>query len=97
MEPVGEARNDFEIFADIADYLGFGDEVHRRPGRGSAGYSICMTPPGSKTPSRGLKCPIFRRSGEAGDFEFSRPDQPVVLLESFRKDPTGETIENTVW
>ena len=41
----------------------------------------------------GIEMPEFDTFWEAGDFEFSRPDQPVILMESFRKDPVAKPLK----
>lgn len=92
MEPVGEARNDIEIFADIADNLGFGDEYTE--GRDEIGWLQHMYDVSrQQNADSGIEMPDFETFWQAGDFEFSRPDQPVVLLDSFRKDPEAKPLK----
>ncbi len=92
MEPVGEARNDFEILADIAEHLGFRKEYTED--RDEMGWLQHMYEVARQRNAKaGIEMPAFERFWEDGDFEFSRPEQPVVLMESFRKDPVAKPLK----
>jgi biotin/methionine sulfoxide reductase len=92
IDPPGVARNDFDIFADLAGAMGFREEYTE--GRNEEGwlrhlYDIAR----QQNAENGAEMPGFDAFREEGFFEFPRPDRPVVLLESFRKDPAGRPLK----
>jgi len=92
IDPPGEARNDFDIFADIAGHLGFRDAYTE--GRDEMGwlrhlYDIAR----QQNAESGIEMPGFDEFRERGHFEFPRPDRPVVLFDGFHKDPEAKPLK----
>ena len=92
IQPPGEARNDFDIFADIADRLGFRDAYTE--GRDDMGwlrhmYDVVR----QQNAERKIDMPSFDEFWEQGYVEFPRPDKPVVMFESFRNDPDTKSLK----
>jgi len=86
MDPVGEARDDYEIFSGLAERLG----VHAQftENRTTAQwlrhmYEQCIP----RAAKAGVGLPDFDTFWEEGLIDLARPGQSVVMLESFRKDP----------
>ena len=92
IEPVGEARNDFDIFAGLSHRLGFGDAYTE--GRDEMDwlrhiYDVAR----QQAAEQKLELPDFDAFWETGHYEFPRPTRPVVLLEGFRDDPEAKPLE----
>jgi biotin/methionine sulfoxide reductase len=92
IDPPGIARNDFDIFAGMAEVMGFHDAYTE--GRDEEGwlrhiYDVAR----QQNAESGVEMPDFDAFRERGWFEFPRPDKPVVLLDSFRKDPEGKPLK----
>jgi biotin/methionine sulfoxide reductase len=92
IDPPGIARNDFDIFAGMAEVMGFHDAYTE--GRDEEGwlrhiYDVAR----QQNAESGVEMPDFDAFREQGWFEFPRPDKPVVLLDSFRKDPEGKPLK----
>jgi len=91
IEPPGEAMNDFEIFAALADRLGFADDYSE--GRDEMGWLRHLYDVARQANAQnGIEMPSFDDFWEQGYYEFPRPEKPVVLLESFRNDPEGKPL-----
>ena len=89
--PVGEARNDFQIFTGLAERLGFGEQYTE--GRDEMGwlrhiYDVAR----QQNAEQKVEMPDFDEFWADGHFEFPRPDKPVVMFESFRKDPIAKPL-----
>ncbi|VTU35374.1 Dimethyl sulfoxide/trimethylamine N-oxide reductase precursor [Variovorax sp. PBL-H6] len=91
IEPVGQARNDFDIMASLATRLGFGHAYTE--GRDELGWLKHMYE-GARTQARalGFEPPEFQAFWDAGVFEFPPPPDAKVLLEDFRRDPAGHRL-----
>ena len=89
--PVGSSRNDFDIFAELAQRGGFADaytevrsanqwlgEIWHRLRSGCA--------------ARGVELPDFSAFWEKGWIRLPAPDQPFVLFEDFRADPAAHPL-----
>jgi biotin/methionine sulfoxide reductase len=92
IDPPGEARNDFDIFADIAGHMGIREEYTE--GRDEMGwlrhlYDIAR----QQNAEAKIELPGFDEFWEQGYFEYPRPDKPVVLMQSFRDDPDGRPLK----
>ena len=86
VEPVGEARNDFDIFSELAQRLGYADAYTQ--GRDEMAwlrhlYEHAATAP-APTPRR---CRTSIRSGRTAIWKFRRPADEYVLFGDFRADP----------
>jgi biotin/methionine sulfoxide reductase len=93
IEPVGDARDDFEIFSGLARRLGTHDEftegrvpeewlrhIYDRARQNAAEADIAL--------------PAYDALWEAGHAEVSRPAKPVVMLETFRTDPVANPLSS---
>ena len=93
IEPVGQARHDFDIFADLAGRLGFGSEFTQ--GRDERGWmSWLYEQARSQAIERGFAPPDFAAFWTAGVYAF--PEQaaaPQVFLGAFRDDPEASPLK----
>ena len=84
--PYKSARNDFDIFAELASRLGFGDAYTE--GRDEMGWLRHMYDEACASARKdGFAPPEFEEFWERGLYEFPMPDAPAVLLGNFRQDP----------
>ena len=84
IDPVGGARNDHDVFADLADALGFGEAFTE--GRGETDwlrhiYDVAR----QNAAGHGATLPDFDRFWAEGHVEIPRPGRPHVLFEEFRR------------
>lgn len=89
--PVGEARDDYAIFAALAERLGFG--AHFTEGR-SVPQWLEHLYEGSRerAAAHGITLPGFAAFWQQGLFEVPQPAQPTVLLQEFRADPLAHPL-----
>lgn len=89
--PVGEARDDYDIFASIAAHLG--REQQFTEGRSAMDWIRRLY---EESRSRGLEngvtLPDFDAFWEAGHIEYPWPEKQRVFLEGFRKDPKAHKL-----
>lgn len=91
IEPVGDARNDFDIFSGLAHRAGthaaFSEgrdaeewlrHIYDRARQGAAAQDITL--------------PSYDDFWEDGHIEVSRPETPLVMLEGFRADPDAHPL-----
>ena len=91
IEPVGQARNDYDIFADLADRLGFRDAYTE--GRDEMGWLRHIYDISRQQAARqGLEMPGFDAFWDAGYLEFPEPSEPYVMLADFRADPDAHPL-----
>jgi biotin/methionine sulfoxide reductase len=84
--PVDEARDDYAIFAAIAERLGAADEFTN--GRGVMEWLAHLYDESrDRAEKAGLNLPPFGDFWETGHFEYPWPDTKGILLEDFRRDP----------
>lgn len=86
IDPVGEARDDYDIFSALSRRLG--TEVAFTEGRDTAGwlrhlYDLSAV----KARAYGIALPAFNLFWEAGMVEMPLPAEPTVFLAGFRADP----------
>jgi len=86
IEPVGEARDDYRIFLDLAERFGLADGFTE--GRSEMEW-LRHFYAGDREQARRLNIdlPEFEQFWEAGHVELPAPDQPIVLCEDFRRAP----------
>lgn len=91
IEPVGQARNDFDIMAKLAQRLGFGAAYTE--GRDELGWLRHMYE-GARVRAQalGFEPPAFEAFWEAGMYEFPPPPASKVLLGDFRRDPVQHPL-----
>ncbi|MCB1739146.1 MAG: molybdopterin-dependent oxidoreductase, partial [Gammaproteobacteria bacterium] len=92
IEPVGEARNDFDIFRGLARRLGV--EQAFTEGRDEAGwlrhlYAVSR----QQAAQRRVELPSFERFWTEGFAEVAAPDQPFVQFEDFARDPVAHPLK----
>jgi biotin/methionine sulfoxide reductase len=86
LDPIGEARNDHDIFAGLADVLGFGDLF--RGERDEDGWLRWMYAElRSNLDAVGLDAPGFDEMWAAGELRLPAVDDERVLYADFRTDP----------
>lgn len=89
--PHGEARDDYDIFADLARRLGV--EAAFTEGRDSAGwlrflYDDCR----ARWQARGVSIPSFDDFWRDGLIDLAPHDAPNVMLSAFRADPAAHPL-----
>jgi len=92
VEPFGEARNDYDIFADIASRLGVADEFTE--GRAADEWLEHLYEQWRSRLEAPGEVAGFAEFSEIGHVELPRPDTPApVLFEAFRTDPNGHPLK----
>ena len=90
-EPFGEARNDYDIFADLAERLGRRQEfTEGRDTRGWLKHLYAATQKGLA--DKGLPAPTFEEFWEAGYLTLPQDDDDGGILRAFREDPEGAPL-----
>jgi biotin/methionine sulfoxide reductase len=89
--PYGEARDDYSIFAGLAERLGKGEEfTEGRDARGWLRHLYERTR--AALAERGLPAPDFDAFWEAGELALPVEEDTGGILGAFRRDPTGEPL-----
>ena len=91
IDPVGEARNDFDIFADLAGRLGFRDVFTE--GRDEMAwlghiYDVCR----QQAARFDTEMPDFDVFWDNGYVEFPAPEKAFTLFADFRDDPDSAPL-----
>lgn len=92
IKPQHQARNDFDIFADIAERLGYRDTfTENRNERQWIEhlYQQCAVAHHAK----GIEFPEFDSFWQQGHVETARPENDWVFMEDFRHDPVAHPIK----
>jgi biotin/methionine sulfoxide reductase len=92
IKPVGQARNDFDIFAALAARLGY--EQAFTEGRDEMGWCQWLydkVRAGAAT--KGVTLPGFQQFWAEGFIEFPKPERDFVLFEDFRADPEKHPLK----
>lgn len=85
-EPFGQSRNDYDIFADIAERLGCSDAfTEGRREEDWLQWSWARTR--ETLAGRGIAAPEFAEFWSRGYFEMPVPEKPYAMFEAFRNDP----------
>ncbi len=92
IEPVGQARNDYDIFADLAKRLGF--EQAFTEGRTISewvrhAYEQCR----ERASAQNVELPEFETFWNAGFAEIAPPDEQFNLFGDFRNDPVQNPLK----
>ncbi len=89
--PAGEARNDHDIFAGLADRLGVGDAF--RDGRDERGWLEWMWAEfRRRLAAAGLESPDFDDFWSAGEMVVPGADDDRVLFADYRRDPQAHRL-----
>ena len=91
IEPVGEARSDYDIYSQLAERLGFSTQFTE--GRTEMEwlrhlYGLAR----DQAAKRGVDMPSFDAFWEAGHVELQVPDNPPVLLAAYRDNPQAHPL-----
>lgn len=86
IDPVGEARSDFDIFQALADRLGYGDAFGER--RGEMDWCrLIYDRVRTGAARKNVSLPTFEDFWRDGFVELPVPDDEFVLFEDFRRAP----------
>ena len=86
LDPVGEARDDYEIFTALAEKLG--SKARFTEGRSGAAWLRHLYEEASVRGRKfDLELPSFEAFWSEGYIEMPPPDEPPVMLKAFREDP----------
>ncbi|WP_321364637.1 molybdopterin-dependent oxidoreductase [uncultured Celeribacter sp.] len=92
LPPVGEARDDHAIFADLAERLGFADAFTE--GRDEMAWLRSIYEVARETgATRDLHLPDFDTFWRDGQIELPTPEEPYVQFSAFRADPEGAPLK----
>ena len=92
VEPVGSARNDFDIFSDLADRCGF--KAQFTEGRDEEAWLRHIYDISRQQAAREqLEMPDFDTFWEQGHIEFDEPDNAFVQFEDFYLDPARNPLK----
>lgn len=92
IEPVGDARDDYDIFAALAERL----DIHDAFTEGRTGEDWlrhCWERSRETLESRGLVAPCLDALFEAGYYQMPEPDEPVTQFRRFREDPDAAPLK----
>ena len=94
IEPMGEARSEYHIYADLAQRLGFHEEYTE--GRDEMEWLRHLYAQAAQRAAEAgphsIELPDFDSFWEAGNVEFAPPETPQVLLKPFRDDPATNPL-----
>ena len=94
IEPVGEARSEYQIYSSLAERLGFREEYTE--GRDEMEWLRYMYDQAARRVAeqglQSIELPDFDRFWELGHVEFAPPETPQVLLKAFRDDPAASPL-----
>ncbi len=92
VEPVGEARNDFDIFAGLARRLG-AEEAFTEGLDESGWLARAWENISTKLAARGINAPDFDTFWEDGYLKVPEPERDYVMLTDFRADPKAHPLQ----
>ncbi len=91
IDPVGESRDDYEIFTALADRLGV--KAQFTEGRSSAAWLRHLYDIARERAGRfDLQLPSFEAFWSEGYIEMPPPDEPPVMLKAYRDDPVANKL-----
>lgn len=91
IEPVGEARDDYSILADLAQRMGVGDSFTE--GRdASAWLRHIYEQSRERAETFGVQLPDYEQFWRDGLFEVQYPETDMILLKPFRDDPQANPL-----
>lgn len=92
VKPVGEARNDHDVFAGMAERLGFADRF--REGRNEMEWLRHFYDVARQRVARsGQEWPDFERFWREGEIELPSQTEQRTLLADFRADPAAHPLQ----
>ena len=91
IDPVGEARDDYDIFSGIAERLGFAAKF--REGRTAEEWlEFLYEDARPRAEAFGIELPPFSSFWQTGSIELPRPTADTIMLEAFREDPRARPL-----
>ena len=91
LSPHAEARDDYVIFSQLADKLGFAERfTEGRNEQQWLEYLYQQSRP--RAAAEGIELPCYAEFQQAGVIEYPRPDKPQILLQDFREDPLAAPL-----
>ena len=95
IDPVGEARNDFDIFRALAQRLGY--EKAFTEDRDEMGWCQWVYDQvRASAAAKGVELPGFQQFWAEGFVELPPPERDFVLFEDFRRDPERASAQDAV-
>lgn len=92
IDPVGHARNDYDIFSDLASRLGC--ETAYTQGRNSDQWlRYLWAKTQAKATANSIVAPSFDEFVALNIWSLPKPKTPEVLLSEFRKDPVANALK----
>ena len=92
VSPVGKARNEYDIYSDLAERLGFRDAF--TDGRSEMDWLRHMYDVARRKAARKkIEMADFDTFWDGGHVEFPPPGKPAILFEAFRADPAGAPLK----
>jgi biotin/methionine sulfoxide reductase len=92
IDPVGEARNDFDIFRALAQRLGY--EAAFTEGRDEMAWCQWIYDRArANAAAKGVALPGFQQFWAEGSAELPPPERDFVLFEDFRRDPERHPLK----
>jgi biotin/methionine sulfoxide reductase len=92
VEPLGAARNDFDIFSDLAERLGFKEAF--TAGRDAWGWIRHLYNTSRRQGTeQGIELPDFETFWAQGFVELPPPSKPYIIFEHFRNDPEAHPLQ----
>lgn len=91
IEPVGEARDDYTIFSDLAERLG----AHQDFTEGRDAHTWVKTlyeESRQRANQAGVELPTFETFWAEGLIDLAQPEAEVVMLDRFRADPQAHPL-----
>ncbi|MBT5051396.1 MAG: molybdopterin guanine dinucleotide-containing S/N-oxide reductase [Rhodospirillaceae bacterium] len=90
--PVGNARNEYDIYTDLAERLGFREAF--TDGRSEMDWLRHMYEESRKKAARrNVAMPDFDQFWDDGHLEFSAHEEPPILFGGFREDPANAPLK----
>jgi biotin/methionine sulfoxide reductase len=90
--PIGEAKNDFDIFRALAQHLGYENEFTE--GRDEMGWCQWVYDQvRASATAKGVALPGFQQFWAEGFVELPPPERDYVLFEKFRRDPERHPLK----
>jgi biotin/methionine sulfoxide reductase len=91
LDPVGESRDDYEIFTALAERLGVKEKFTE--GRSSAAWLRHLYDTAAQRARKfDLQLPSFEAFWSEGYIEMPPPDEPPVMLKQYREDPEKNAL-----
>lgn len=92
IDPVGQARNDFDIFCDLAELAGCADAFAQ--GRDETAWLRHLWHgTEKKAMAQGLAAPDFDTLTQLNVWRTPPPEKPEIYLETFRQDPAAHPLK----